>query len=211
MESRTESNSATARLRLCRLSSLISLAPAAVGLVTLQSALGCSHQTTTPMPATVFTTTTTTTSAAAPSSAVGASSPGKPSSTIYLSDRLRAACGITEIASVAEAPKFDFDQDVILSEDRDVLAQVAQCLTTGPLKGRRVKLVGRADPRGTPEYNLALGEHRSFAVLSYLTGLGVPTAQMTETSRGSLDATGNDEATWRQDRRVDIDVFDTTP
>ena len=54
-----------------------------------------------------------------------------------------------------------------------------------PLKGRSVKLVGRADPRGTQEYNMALGERRSNAVLKYLAALGVGAGQMTETSRGA--------------------------
>jgi hypothetical protein len=44
---------------------------------------------------------------------------------------LRKTCGITAIEGVKEAPKFEFDQSAILPEDRDVLAQVAQCLTTG--------------------------------------------------------------------------------
>jgi peptidoglycan-associated lipoprotein len=111
---------------------------------------------------------------------------------------------------VKEAPKFDFDKSAILPEDRDVLAAVATCVTTGPLKGRSVKLVGRADPRGTEEYNMALGERRSSNVLRYLTGLGVPPTQLHETSRGALDATGSDEAAWRQDRRVDLDILDGT-
>ena len=98
-----------------------------------------------------------------------------------------------------------------MPDDRDVLAQVAQCLTTGPLKGHSVKLVGRADPRGTQEYNMALGERRSNAVVKYLSGLGVGAGQLRETSRGALDATGNDDATWRQDHRVDIDVLGATP
>jgi peptidoglycan-associated lipoprotein len=135
-------------------------------------------------------------------------SPGKTNSTVFLSDRLRKACGITTIDTVKEAPKFDFDKNAILPEDRDVLAQVAQCLTIGPLKGRSVKLVGRAAPRGTQEYNMALGERRSNAVLKYLGGLGVATTQLSETSRGALDATGSDEAAWHQDRRVDIDLLD---
>jgi peptidoglycan-associated lipoprotein len=135
-------------------------------------------------------------------------SPGKSNSTVYLSDRLRAACGITTVESVKDTPKFDFDQNSILPEDRDVLARVAQCLTTGPLKGRSIRLVGRADPRGSQEYNMALGERRSNAVIRYLGALGVGVPQMSETSRGALDATGSDEAAWRQDRRVDIDLVE---
>jgi peptidoglycan-associated lipoprotein len=134
-------------------------------------------------------------------------SPGKANSTIFLSDRLRKACGITTVDTTNDTPKFAFDQSAILPEDRDVLARVAQCLTTGPLKGSSVRLVGRADPRGTQEYNMALGERRADSVLKYLTALGVPSTQLAETSRGALDATGSDPNAWRADRRVDIDLL----
>jgi peptidoglycan-associated lipoprotein len=134
-------------------------------------------------------------------------SPGKPNSLIYLSEDIRKACGITTIESVKEAPKFAFDQAAITQEDRDVLAQIAQCLMTGPLKGRRVKLVGRADPRGTTQYNMVLGARRSDTVMKYLADLGVNAQQMTVSSRGALDATGDDPAAWNNDRRVDIDVM----
>ena len=72
-------------------------------------------------------------------------------------------------------------------------------------------LVGRADPRGTVEYNMALGARRSSSVISYLTALGVPASQLRETSRGALDATGSDSTAWQLDRRVDIDVLGGTP
>ncbi len=112
-----------------------------------------------------------------------------------------AACNIN---SVDRAPKFDFDQSVLQQQDRGVLAQVAKCFTTGPLKGRSLKLIGRADPRGEVEYNFVLGEHRAGGVESYLAQLGVSGGKMIETSRGKLDANGADEAGWQRDRRVDL-------
>ena len=42
-----------------------------------------------------------------------------------------------------------------------MLQQIATCVTTGPLRGKTLKLVGRADPRGEVEYNMGLGEHRA--------------------------------------------------
>ncbi len=138
-------------------------------------------------------------------------SPGTPSSNIYLSEAFRGQCGIKEIASQSEAPKFDYDRSAILPADGDVLAQVAQCLLTGSLKDKNVKLVGRADPRGTVEYNMALGARRSTSVMTYLAALGVPASRMQETSRGALDATGSDGAAWQLDRRVDVDVLGATP
>ncbi len=177
----------------------------ATALVTLSIASGCAGEDT--KPAEVPTTTVT---VVVPTVALAPASPGKGSSTVYLSDRLRKACGITTVDTIKDTPKFDFDQSLILPEDRDVLAIVAQCLTTGPLKGRSVRFVGRADPRGTQEYNMALGERRANAVMKYLAALGVGAPQMTDTSRGALDATGSDAAAWRQDRRVDIDLVEST-
>ena len=86
----------------------------------------------------------------------------------------------------------------------DVLAQIAKCVTTGPLAGRALELVGRADPRGESEYNMALGERRASSVREYLSRLGVDRAKLIESSRGKLDAMGTDENGWRRDRRVDI-------
>jgi outer membrane protein OmpA-like peptidoglycan-associated protein len=54
---------------------------------------------------------------------------------------------------------------------------------------------------------MVLGESRADSVRDYLMSLGVPKENLTETSRGKLDATGTDEATWRIDRRVDVDLM----
>ncbi len=120
---------------------------------------------------------------------------------LNLSDDITKACNIT---SSEKAPKFDFDSSDLSSAEKEVLDQVARCLTTGPLKGRKVKLVGRADPRGEQEYNMELGENRASSVKKYLGGLGVEGPRVSLTSRGALDATGSDESGWRKDRRVDM-------
>src|SRR6185436_8097299 len=108
-------------------------------------------------------------------------------------DSLAKLCHVT-FGNADRAPKFDFDEAALLPEDRDVLEQVAKCVTTGPLRGRHLSLVGRADPRGEIEYNMALGDHRADAVRTYLTHLGVEETGISQTSRGELDAEGRDEA-----------------
>jgi len=115
-----------------------------------------------------------------------------------------AACGIKAVPSAN--PKFEYDKDELTEDDRKVLDQIATCLTTGALKGKAVALIGRADPRGTEEYNLGLGSRRSESVSQYLARLGVTKPQLGQTTRGALDATGTDESTWQQDRRVDIQL-----
>ncbi|HEX4416858.1 MAG TPA: OmpA family protein, partial [Kofleriaceae bacterium] len=103
-------------------------------------------------------------------------------------------------------PQFDYDKDELTPEDRAVLDQLATCLTSGALKGKAISLIGRADPRGTEEYNLGLGSRRAASVSQYLGRLGVAEPQMAVTTRGALEATGTDESSWKQDRRVDIQL-----
>jgi outer membrane protein OmpA-like peptidoglycan-associated protein len=129
--------------------------------------------------------------------------PSKPVSTsLAISGDILAACKI-EFSNASEAPKFDYDGTDLQGDDVRVLTQVATCLTTGPLKGRSVELVGRADPRGSDQYNMALGAKRAHQVTTFLQQHGVST-HVRETSRGAIDATGHDEAGWRSDRRVDL-------
>jgi peptidoglycan-associated lipoprotein len=120
---------------------------------------------------------------------------------ISMSDELRHACGIEDSG---DAPKFDFDSSLLSTTDRTELDQLAMCMTTGPLKGKNVDLVGRADPRGEAEYNMNLGATRADAVKHYLALLGVASPRITTTSRGALDAQGHDEPSWAVDRRVDL-------
>jgi peptidoglycan-associated lipoprotein len=120
---------------------------------------------------------------------------------VNMSPEIRTACNIEENE---KAPKFDFDSNDLSTAEKDVLTQVAKCLTTGALKGRSVQLVGRADPRGETEYNFTLGHKRANSVRNFLGGLGVDNGKMSETSRGELDASGTEEEGWRRDRRVDI-------
>lgn len=104
------------------------------------------------------------------------------------------------------APKFDYEQFSLRDDFKTTLERLARCVTTGSLKGRRLLLTGHCDPRGEGEFNMALGAHRAETVKTFLVGLGVPTAQVATSSRGKLDASGSDDVSWANDRRVDIEV-----
>lgn len=127
---------------------------------------------------------------------------------IAMSGDLATMCNIKAAAARTNpaAPQFDYDKDELTTDDRAALDQLASCLTTGPLKGKAVALIGRADPRGTEEYNLGLGSRRAASVSQYLARLGVGDPQLAVTTRGALEAVGTDEAGWKQDRRVDIQL-----
>jgi peptidoglycan-associated lipoprotein len=152
--------------------------------------IGCAHEKTPPPDSPIQTT--------------SASQPApKTTANVGVSNDIAQACKI-DFDNVDRAPKFNFDDSSLEPQDRNVLAQVAKCVTSGPLKGRSLTLVGRADPRGEVEFNFVLGEHRASAVDAYLAQLGVDKSKITETSRGKLDATGTDDQGWSRDRRVDI-------
>jgi peptidoglycan-associated lipoprotein len=120
-------------------------------------------------------------------------------SSITIDDAILKACGIA-------APKahFAFDSANVQSQDTSTLDQVARCFISGPLKGRTLKLVGHADPRGETEYNFVLGNSRADAVGGFMRSKGMDNAKIATTSRGELDATGVDEPGWARDRRVDL-------
>ena len=122
---------------------------------------------------------------------------------VNVDDDIIKACNL-KFENLDEAPKFDYDTDALTQGEKNILEAIAKCLTSGPLKGRAVDLVGRADPRGETEYNMTLGAKRARSVHTFLGGLGVPGDKLRDTSRGELDAKGTDEEGWRKDRRVDV-------
>jgi peptidoglycan-associated lipoprotein len=122
---------------------------------------------------------------------------------LNIADEIRRACGISD-----EDAYFDFDSANIRPQDRRVLSQLARCFTSGPLAGRKMGLVGHADPRGEDEYNMLLGERRATSVKGAISAEGLAPDKINTSSRGEMDATGTDEATWARDRRVDVVLAD---
>ena len=124
-------------------------------------------------------------------------------SSVSISDEIRTKCGIPDADAY-----FTFDSSHLTTSDRTPLDVVARCFISGPLAGRSVKLVGRADPRGESDYNVTLGQSRADAVGTYLDGRGLAKGKTLTTSRGSMDASGTDESSWQHDRRVDVMLGD---
>jgi peptidoglycan-associated lipoprotein len=125
------------------------------------------------------------------------------SPTISASDEVLAACKLA-IDNADSAPHFEFDKSDLMPQDLEVLSKIAECFSTGPLKNDNMQLIGRADPRGSTEYNDALGMRRADTVAKFLTEHGIGTGRIEKTSRGERDATGTDEASYAKDRRVDV-------
>jgi peptidoglycan-associated lipoprotein len=77
---------------------------------------------------------------------------------------------------------FDFDKSRVSGEYAQLLQAHAEFLVTND--SVKVLVEGHADERGTPEYNIALGERRAQAVSKYLQSLGVAERQISLVSYG---------------------------
>lgn len=77
---------------------------------------------------------------------------------------------------------FDFDKSNIDSDFYELLDAHASFLRDNTAV--KVLIEGHADERGTPEYNIALGERRAKAVSKYLQNSGVAASQISIVSYG---------------------------
>ncbi len=104
---------------------------------------------------------------------------------------------------------FEFDESTLTKDATARLADVAAVLVKHP--ELKVKIEGHADERGTPDYNLALGQRRASATKGYLEKLGVKSDQVEKAiSYGSEKPKdpGHNEEAWKQNRRGDVRAAD---
>ena len=161
--------------------------------------------------------------ASAPS--LGPSAPGASASSTASRTQLSAtqaaaaggasrAAGRTDSATARPAPRdfmavaalkdinFDFDKYEIRPGDAKILDANAAWLKNN---ARNLVLIeGHCDERGTQEYNLALGERRAKAAMSYLAALGVQAGRITIVSYGAERPLCKEqgEACWAKNRRA---------
>ena len=117
---------------------------------------------------------------------------------MYVAEPVRKVCS-------GSAPFFEFDSSDTRGTDQSTMQSLADCMVSGPLKDKTIRLIGRTDPRGTADYNEKLGLERAERVKHYLVTHGV------ETSRVQVESIGEGEASpapkdWAKDRRVEIQL-----
>lgn len=97
---------------------------------------------------------------------------------------------------------FDYDKSDVRSEDRPAILANADYLVAHP--NARMTLEGHTDPRGSREYNVALGERRANAVLDMMKSRGINPSQVRVVSYGAerLAVPGRSEEDFQLDRRV---------
>jgi len=99
---------------------------------------------------------------------------------------------------------FAFDKSNLDDMAQATLKKKAEFLKTYPNVYTTIE--GHCDERGTPEYNLALGERRAQAAKDYLVSLGVAADRLETISYGEempLDASSNEDA-WAKNRRAEF-------
>lgn len=101
---------------------------------------------------------------------------------------------------------FAYDDASIGPRAGDELGRLAEFLEKN--SSASVLLEGHTDERGSPEYNIALGEQRARACRDYLVRLGVASHRLSTTSLGEERpaVNGSEEAAWAKNRRVELRV-----
>lgn len=96
---------------------------------------------------------------------------------------------------------FAFDRSDVRDEDKPAIEANAQYLLNHP--NAKALIEGHTDPRGSREYNIALGERRSKAIQQLLKEHGVSSSQVRIISYGAekLASSGHAETDYQLDRR----------
>ena len=99
---------------------------------------------------------------------------------------------------------FDFDKSMIKSEFMPILDAHAKYLVANPSKS--VTIEGNTDEKGTPEYNITLGERRAMSVATYLENMGVSSSQIEVVSYGEEKPANfaHNTAAWIENRRAEL-------
>jgi peptidoglycan-associated lipoprotein len=99
---------------------------------------------------------------------------------------------------------FDYDKSEVRDEDKPAIIANANYLLSHP--NAKIILEGHTDPRGSREYNVALGERRGNAVAEMLKSKGVSSSQIRIVSYGAERLASQDrtDEAYQLDRRAII-------
>lgn len=101
---------------------------------------------------------------------------------------------------------FDFDRYDIKGEYQTNAKKLGYCLQAYP--ALTVTILGHTDERGTPAYNMILGEMRANAIAGFLKNMGIASARIKTVSYGAQTplVKESNEYAWQQNRRAEMEV-----
>jgi outer membrane protein OmpA-like peptidoglycan-associated protein len=117
---------------------------------------------------------------------------------MYVTDPVRTVCAGPD-------PFFAFDSSKTTAKDMPTMWTLVTCMIDGPLKGKSIRLVGHADPRGTDAHNDELGLKRAEKVKTFLVHNGIEQERIEVASMGAEGAALAPKE-WGKDRRVQIQL-----
>ena len=99
---------------------------------------------------------------------------------------------------------FEFDEYAVSDKYKSMVLSHARYLRDN--SNLNIRVQGNTDERGSREYNLALGQRRADSVKKVMTLAGTEDSQIESVSYGEEKprAAGHNEASWAENRRVDI-------
>lgn len=113
----------------------------------------------------------------------------------------KEAAPVAEVKGIADI-FFDFDRFSIREDARPTLEDNAKYMKGN--NNLKIVIEGHCDERGTPEYNIALGERRAQAAKKYLIDLGIDSSRISVISYGEEKpfCTDHTEECWQENRRA---------
>ncbi|MGD0527534.1 MAG: OmpA family protein [Polyangiaceae bacterium] len=117
---------------------------------------------------------------------------------MYVMESVRELCAGPD-------PFFAFDSSKATGGDQPTMRVLVDCMISGPLRGKRIRLIGHTDPRGTDAHNDDLGLERAQRVKTFLVGNGVDQDRIETASMGAEGA-AQAPKDWGRDRRVQIQL-----
>ncbi|MGE5581776.1 MAG: OmpA family protein, partial [Bacillota bacterium] len=118
---------------------------------------------------------------------------------------------IPELNKLLGSIFFDFNKSAIRSADEEVLVNECKILAENP--DLYISIGGHCDERGTRQYNMGLAARRADTIRRYLINQGINPDKIIVYAYGEDFPLkkGHNEAAWRFNRRVDIQLWEAPP
>jgi peptidoglycan-associated lipoprotein len=122
-------------------------------------------------------------------------------------DSLARAASASARSALTAPIFFGFDRSDLNDSARTTLDAKVPVLQANP--NVRLRIAGNADPRGSDEYNLALGQRRANSARRYLVQRGVPVRRLETVSYGEerRNCTEESEDCYSQNRRNEFEII----
>jgi outer membrane protein OmpA-like peptidoglycan-associated protein len=110
--------------------------------------------------------------------------------------------GVAALCNIASTRSyFESDSTEPVDSPVDAIRELVACITSGPLQGRRLDLVGYTDPRGADR---DLGTSRAESVRKAMLAHGAPADAVITRAESEAVAGPTDAGDWTFGRRVEI-------